>query len=147
MVIRRAEREGDRWSGDICFPGGLAHPQDTDPLHTAVRETHEETNLVLGAPLGALDDVLAIRPHGLRPMVIVPHVFWVTTQRPVPDGREVQTCHWLPLDALLDPSHRDRMVRRIGPIPARFDRIRFQGLTVWGLTLTMIDNLVARIRP
>jgi len=32
-------------SGEICFPGGAADPEDSDPIATALRETEEELNI------------------------------------------------------------------------------------------------------
>lgn len=50
-----------RQNGEICFPGGVYHPEDGTPKQTAVRETVEE----LGIPaekikvIGALDTLVA----------------------------------------------------------------------------------------
>src|SRR5258708_6880883 len=78
LFIRRAEHDGDPWSGQMGFPGGRAEPDEPDLWSTAVRETAEEIDLHLEAAsqfLGALDEVpamarmrpmdLAIQPFGL----------------------------------------------------------------------------------
>jgi len=50
-----------RQNGEICFPGGVCHPGDATPEHTAIRETGEE----MGIPaekinvIGALDAQMA----------------------------------------------------------------------------------------
>src|SRR5262249_62229968 len=62
LFIRRAEKDGDPWSGQMGFPGGRAEP-DEELGKTAVRETLEETGIQLaahGEPLGALDEVRAM---------------------------------------------------------------------------------------
>ena len=41
LLIRRAEREGDPWSGHLALPGGRRDESDTDLLATALRETFE----------------------------------------------------------------------------------------------------------
>ena len=45
--IRRAERAGDPWSGQVAFPGGKADRSDSDAQSVAERETHEEVGLRL----------------------------------------------------------------------------------------------------
>src|ERR1017187_10973735 len=47
LLIRRAERQGDPWSGHWSFPGGRRDPQDPDLLHTALRELDEECGIRL----------------------------------------------------------------------------------------------------
>jgi 8-oxo-dGTP pyrophosphatase MutT (NUDIX family) len=42
LYVKRALREGDRWSGQIAFPGGKQDSKDFDDLDTAERETFEE---------------------------------------------------------------------------------------------------------
>src|SRR6185295_16981272 len=47
LLIHRATRDDDPWSGHMAFPGGRRHPDDTDVVHTAVRETLEEVGIDL----------------------------------------------------------------------------------------------------
>ena len=32
-------------AGEVCFPGGKSDPQDTDEVHTALREAEEEIGI------------------------------------------------------------------------------------------------------
>ncbi len=41
LLIRRADREGDWWSGQLAFPGGRWSPDDARLVDTATRETRE----------------------------------------------------------------------------------------------------------
>ena len=47
LFIKRAARVGDRWTGQIAFPGGKKDPQDADDAAASIRETLEETGLDL----------------------------------------------------------------------------------------------------
>ncbi|MCA9764471.1 MAG: NUDIX domain-containing protein, partial [Gemmatimonadetes bacterium] len=42
LLIRRADRLGDPWSGHLALPGGRQEPADASLLETAIRETAEE---------------------------------------------------------------------------------------------------------
>ena len=48
LMIKRAEREGDPWSGHMAFPGGRMDKGDANGYAVAVRETEEEVGLTLG---------------------------------------------------------------------------------------------------
>ena len=49
LFIKRAAREGDRWTSHIAFPGGRRDAEDVDDQATSIRETHEEIGLDLRA--------------------------------------------------------------------------------------------------
>jgi 8-oxo-dGTP pyrophosphatase MutT (NUDIX family) len=47
VFIKRAAREGDRWTSHVALPGGKRDPEDEDDKATAIRETVEEIGLDL----------------------------------------------------------------------------------------------------
>src|SRR5262249_61528888 len=47
LIIKRAERPGDHWSGHLALPGGRAQDEDADLIATAARETYEEVGIDL----------------------------------------------------------------------------------------------------
>ena len=53
LFIRRAEHDGDPWSGDLAFPGGRIDPEDVDARAAAERETLEELALDISGASGA----------------------------------------------------------------------------------------------
>src|SRR5690348_13096517 len=81
LLIRRAERADDPWSGQVALPGGRYEPGDGDLLTTAMRETREETGVDLAAAerLGGLDD-LHPRTATLPPVVVRPFVFAIPSR-------------------------------------------------------------------
>src|SRR5262245_28580055 len=47
LLIKRAKREGDPWSGHMALPGGRRDPKDASLIETAAREAREETGVDL----------------------------------------------------------------------------------------------------
>jgi 8-oxo-dGTP pyrophosphatase MutT (NUDIX family) len=50
IFIKRAAREGDRWTSHVALPGGKRDPEDADDKATAIREAVEEIGLDLASP-------------------------------------------------------------------------------------------------
>jgi 8-oxo-dGTP pyrophosphatase MutT (NUDIX family) len=161
LLIERVKRPGDPWSGQMALPGGRVQAEDASPLHTAIRETHEETGVELsGAPvLGRLDEQApSSSGGGLR---VAGYVFTVGDASPVlrPDYQEIADALWLPLATLLEPArYRDYQypLRPGMTFPAvAIDGSRSavcgeassvnEGRVVWGLTLRFLADLFERL--
>src|SRR4029450_1300778 len=58
LLIERARKAGDPWSGHMALPGGRHDPEDVELRSTAERETLEEVGIDLrgGELLGQLED-------------------------------------------------------------------------------------------
>jgi len=143
LFIKRKERAGDPWSGQMALPGGFAAPQDASLEATARRETAEETGIELGEAatlLGALDDVSPRTPY-LPPIVVRPFAFLLPERlRPLP-GPEVEAAVWLPASQLFSPQYR-RPFRLILPGEEReFPSIVIGDYTIWGLTERVLHQL------
>ena len=102
LLIRRAERDGDPWSGQLALPGGRYQAGDRDLLATAIRETEEETGIRLDRNWcrAELDD-LAPRTPTLPPIMVRPFVFLLTQAIAPGVSNEVVHAAWLPLSDLL----------------------------------------------
>lgn len=142
-LIERSKRVGDPWSGHLGFPGGRAHDDDGDLLHTAVRETCEELGFTLNHRhlLGRLDD---LRTRPVRALMVRPFVFALDH---VPDWRpnhEVADVLDIGLDELLAGVGRSTMRWPRG-IGVTLPKVEVQGRVLWGLTLQMIDDLLHRL--
>ncbi len=146
--MKRAEHEGDRWSGHVSFPGGRAEPEDRDLLHTAVRETREEMGISLDVSarvVGQLGDVRAIGKGKVLPMAIRPFVFVQEKHEELALNHEAEDAFWLPLHEVYSGALDDTFSYNAGPVPMRFGCWRYQDFIVWGLTYRMIKTLLGVI--
>lgn len=148
LLIRRAERPLDFWSGHAAFPGGRAQPGELS-VDTAIRETAEEVGLDLrerAELLGGLDEVQAVGRGKVLELWIRPWVF-ALRERPPPLtlSDEVASAHWVPLRELMDPARQAPFPYVHEGTELVFPSIRVAGLTVWGLTYLMIRNFEAML--
>ena len=146
LMIRRSEREGDPWSGQMAFPSGRMEPEDSNGLETARRETEEEIGLHLGVQepcLGRLSELSARRRLISSRLVVSPYVFHL--QRSVnfhPDPGEVAEVVWVPLEFLLDGANREEMTWDRGSVKLRLPCYFYEGRRIWGMSLAMLDELM-----
>jgi 8-oxo-dGTP pyrophosphatase MutT (NUDIX family) len=145
LLMRRAEREGDRWSGQIGLPGGHADPSDGDLCATAVREAREEVGLDLEREaelVGRLVPVQAKARGDLLPMWITPFVFAARGALVPRVGPEAVEAFWFPLERArngeLAWTHRYRREDEERVLPAW----RFEERVVWGLTYEILSGFL-----
>jgi 8-oxo-dGTP pyrophosphatase MutT (NUDIX family) len=142
LFIRRADHEGDPWSGQMGFPGGRAEPGE-DLAATAVRETREETGIDLarvGERVGELDEVRAMAR--MRPMDLSIRVFVFRLRGPVETvlSEEVRSLHWVSLDEALAPDAQSTTEYVYQGTTLEFPCLRLEGLVIWGLTYRMFTS-------
>ncbi len=141
LVIRRAERPGDPWSGQWALPGGRRDPTDADALATCLREVREEVGLDLSraGDVSAWPIDVAGRHVGLAVTVAPFHFRLVTRPALTPDTREVAALRWCPLSWLADPvNHRRGAVMGL----ADQDFIELDGAPLWGLTWRLLRRRI-----
>lgn len=105
LLIERARRRGDPWSGHMAFPGGRMEPGDPSAREAARREAREEVGLELERAdvLGRLDDLERRHSGGPKALVISGFVFHHPDPEPLAANEEVETAFWVPLLHLADP--------------------------------------------
>lgn len=143
LLIERAVREGDPWSGQMGLPGGHVEPGDADLVSTAIRETREEVGIEL--PRSALvETLLDVAPRSVipPPFLVRPFVFSIPVRPLLQLSGEVASASWVEWRALSDPANR-RMV----PIPIRgVDRtvsaFVIDGRVIWGMTERILASIV-----
>ncbi len=136
LMIKRADAEGDPWSGHIALPGGRMEPQDADLAATALRETWEETGVDVardGRVLGALDDLMPRSPT-LAPIIIRPYLALVRADVEIVASREVAAAFWIPLSTLATAAAWRTGEVHVRGVPRTVSIFQHGPYTVWGLT-------------
>jgi 8-oxo-dGTP pyrophosphatase MutT (NUDIX family) len=151
ILIKRAERDDDPWSGQMALPGGRYDVGDRDLEATAVRETREETGVDLSGAerLGALDDLYP-RASLLPPVVVRPFVFALTRRPALVPSDELQRAFWLPLGRLSEPGVRREVTLTLRGGAHTLPAYLVDDELIWGMTeriLTPFVDLVSQFGP
>ena len=142
LLIRRTERRGDPWSGQIAFPGGHRAPSDNSFLETAIREVNEEVGISLRdhRVLGVLPLVCA-RTRRTR---VAPFVFQLKSRRiRLRPNVEVADAFWVPVNDLV----HGKVVRSKVAVEEReltVDSYIYRENVIWGLTFRIIRILLGK---
>ena len=154
LLIKRAEKRGDPWSGDMAFPGGHREPRDADLTAAALRETEEEIGLVVDRAnlIGELSQQRPSRRGHAFDMLVAPFVFFLDGDL---DGDpsfelsdEVDAVVWSPLAPMHGGRSHASEDRLIAGVPTPFTGYRVGGgHFVWGLTFRMIESLFEALDP
>jgi 8-oxo-dGTP pyrophosphatase MutT (NUDIX family) len=145
LLMKRAERAGDPWSGHISLPGGGYQASDRDLRVTAIRETREELGVDLdGARLLGSLDRLHPRASGPKGIEVTPLVFATSVELDPVCGPEALAAFWLPLDlaasGALDSTYRSP------DVAVAFPSWTYEGHVIWGLTRRILGSLLEAAR-
>lgn len=144
--IRRAERAGDPWSGQVAFPGGRASAGDADAFAVAERETWEEIGMRLAHHhrIGALPMRPIERNVRRDSLTLWPFVYHVgAAERAMATVRlphEVASVFWVPIGHLFDVNAVTELEYPLGVTATIFPGIQFGEHVIWGLTLRVLAS-------
>ncbi len=144
LMIKRAERKGDPWSGHMAFPGGRMDKSDANGYAVAVRETAEEIGLQLTDEdecIGRLSDLNARPRKRALGMAVSPFVFRLEREVEFTLNYEVAETVWVPLEYLLEESNREQFQMKWKGLEVSMPCYMYQGYCIWGLSLMMLDEL------
>ena len=144
LLMKRAERKGDPWSGQVALPGGRVQSNDKSMKNTAVRETREEMGIDLDKNstfLGYMG-LFRARTKGMR---VVPSVFRTNKKLRISTNAEIASYRWVPLVAFLSEEARSLHSIDRQDTKLTFPAYIFDGYLIWGLTERIISNLVELI--
>lgn len=139
LLIRRRDRQGDPWSGQIAFPGGHKSNEDQTLLQTAIRETSEEVGINLRDHelLGALPVIYS----RTRRMPVLPFVFGLRVDSQVRLNDEVAESFWVPLQDLASVGSSTSEVE-VEQGKLRVECYVYDEHVIWGLTFRIINVLL-----
>jgi len=150
LLMHRAERQGDPWSGHMAFPGGRHEEGDVTLVHTAIRETFEEVGLDLNAHgrfVARLPVVEAMAKGRFVGLTVAPFVFIVP-----PDAadkltlnQEVAAVFWAPIGPFARGEVATTFEQRYEQALYRLPGFRVGERVVWGLTYRMLETLFERL--
>lgn len=148
LLIRRADRQGDPWSGHMGLPGGRLDAGDRDLLATAIRETQEEVGVTLDPDslLGVLDDVTPRTPLP-RPVVVRPFIFALPERPRLNPNVEVSFTLWVSLEELRSSGVYREALLRIRGEDRSFPAYHLGPHVVWGLTERILTPLLEVLGP
>jgi 8-oxo-dGTP pyrophosphatase MutT (NUDIX family) len=127
-------------AGQISFPGGRIEDSDPDPVHAALRETHEEIGVEprYVQLIGTQPAFLTTTQYAMTPVVGVLQPGYSL----VPNACEVAEIFEVPLSVLMDPRlHRLHQVSFPDGGQRHYFSITWQSYFIWGATAALIRNL------
>ncbi len=142
LLMKRAERTSDPWSGHISLPGGRYQDTDGHLLETAIRETREELGIDL-AGSRVLGHLPPLHPRTSGPLGIEVTPFLFVTEASVEPtcGPEALAAFWLPLATAASGSLDGTYV--YPSTQMQFPSWTYEGYVIWGLTWRILADVLA----
>ncbi len=154
LMIKRAVRAGDHWSGHLALPGGRWQLPDANLLETAMRETYEEVGIILADGAQVLGQLDTLKPRNpLVPQIdITPFIFTAPagfhffkqdeSSQSLKLNQEVAAAFWVPVDYLKAQGLSDAFLLTIQGTERRFPAYPSEHGPIWGLTERILTNFL-----
>jgi len=145
MIIKRAERPGDHWSGHLALPGGRAQIGDKDLIATAARETYEEVGVDLldgGQFIGQLE-IVAPTNARLPRLEIAPFVAIAPNEFKLSLNDEVASAFWVSIADLKRDGRSSFFSMTMGDVIGKWPAYPSEGGPIWGLTERILTNFLS----
>lgn len=141
LLIHRADRIDDPWSGQIGLPGGRVANTDISTRSALLREVQEEVGLNLeveGEEIGRLSVSSPMRRLDFK---VQPWVYGLFRRPDITVGPEVQDAFWVAIGKLHE-------LRASAEVDIRgtmrtVDAFLVDGRVVWGFTHRVLNELLA----
>ena len=136
LLVKRAEKSTDPWSGQIALPGGKRNLKDSDLKHTVIRETLEETaiNLLKNCRfLGTMEQFTSIQKPEMK---IVPFIVIQEKKQKIKLNNELSDYFWIKLKKIIE--NKGTVKYKLEDFPAFI----IGKYTIWGLTFKILQELL-----
>jgi len=137
LLAKRVKDARDPWSGQIALPGGKKEADDRYLRETVIRETSEETGIVLDDTWRFLGVLPALHSIPKPEIKVLPFVNFKGQEPTVKlNKNELEDHYWVSIEELV--ASRRTAEFDFGKQPA----FVLRGIVVWGMTYRILENLL-----
>ena len=140
LLIQRAERDGDPWSGQIGLPGGRSKVSDRSIKGTVEREVAEEVGIDLSHVGRELGHLAVGQPMRRSEMHVQPWVYLLSDKPPIIIGSEVRSAFWTSINHLPSSISTTDVYIRDGW--RTVECFMVDGRVVWGYTYRVLNGFL-----
>lgn len=129
--------------GQISFPGGKVEDHDKDLIETAIRETQEETGIILNRSdiLGQLQPLPTITGYLVNPII----GFASSNYQTLLDTNEVEFLFELPISHIISANSIKHLIIQRQNVQYPIYAFQFQHHFIWGATAQILFALKEQI--
>jgi 8-oxo-dGTP diphosphatase len=139
LLVMRVKNPSDPWSGQMALRGGKRDSSDVNLLQTVVRETVEETGIILDhcPVLGAMT---ALRSEPRPSIKVLPFVVLLEREPQIRlNNKELESFVWVPCEEIVRSKGTAEF--SFGKVPAYLLKCGI----VWGVTYRILDRFVQAV--